>query len=177
MVNKNNIGSRIFDLCNIVMMFTFCLSILYPFWNVLMVSLNDPSAGNLTGLSLLPKKFTLENYKNVLSYPEIWNGYRETIIRTVFGTCATMLFTTTSAYALAQHDLPNRKFWTVIVLIPMFFSGGLIPSYLNVKSLGLIDSRMSLILPGLVSIYNLIIMRNYIMTLPKELRESAWIDG
>ena len=177
MLYKKSLASRFFDFCNIAFMILFCISVLYPFWNVLMVSLNDQSAGSLTGLSLLPRKFTLANYIRVLSFPEIWLGYRETIIRTVVGTTLTMLVTAAGAYALAQKSFPHRTFWTVVLIIPMFFSGGLIPGYLNVKELGLIDSRWSLIFPSLVSIYNLTITRNFMMSLPQELRESAWIDG
>ena len=167
----------VFDIVNYAFLAFFCLTILYPFWNLLMTSLNNPTAGSLGGLSLWAKEFTLDNYKYVLSSKYIWIGYRETLFRTVLGTSLTIICTASAAYALSKKYFPSRNFWTVIVLIPMFFSGGMIPNYLLIVKLGLIDSRFSLILPSMISVYNLIIMRNFMMSLPAELEESARIDG
>ncbi|MDI6618969.1 MAG: carbohydrate ABC transporter permease [Clostridiales bacterium] len=176
-VIKKSLNERIFDIINSIIMIIFMVTILYPFWNLFVTSVNSPSSGGVNVLSLWPEKFSLFNYKYVLRNPYIWIGYRETIIRVVFGTFLSIVVTSFGAYALSKKNFPNRSFWTLIVIIPMFFSGGLIPSYLwNVK-LGLIDNRLVLILPGLVSSFNLIIMRNFFMAIPQELEESAHLDG
>lgn len=124
-----------------------------------------------------PKKFSAFNYKYVLANKYIWTGYRETLIRTIAGTALSVTLTAMGAYVLSKKKLPNRNFWTTVVLIPMFFSGGMIPSYLWMVNLHLIDNRLVLILPGLISSYNLIIMRNFFMSVPEGLEESAMIDG
>ena len=175
-INKTH-GERIFDIVNYFIMGIFVLTILYPFWNLFVISVNSPSGGAVNSLTFWPNKFSLFNYKYVMSNRYIWIGYRETLIRTITGTFLSVIFTAFGAYALSKKYFPNRTMWTVIIIIPMFFSGGLIPSYLwNVK-LGLIDNRWALILPGLISSYNLVIMRNFFMAIPQELEESARIDG
>lgn len=176
-VGKKKLGDRIFNFCNSLMMILFMITILYPFWNLLVISLNSPASGKTDPFTLWPEKFTLFNYQYVMGTHYIWSGYRETIIRTVVGTFLSVLLTAIGAYVLSKKNFPNRTLWTVMILIPMFFSGGLIPTYLwNVK-LGLIDNRAVLILPGLVSTFNLLIMRNFFMAIPAELEESARIDG
>jgi putative aldouronate transport system permease protein len=128
-------------------------------------------------LQMWPKKFSAFNYQYVLNNRYIWSGYRETLIRTITGTVLSVTLTAMGAYTLSKKNLPNRNFWTTVVLIPMFFSGGMIPTYMWMVDLHLIDNRLALILPGLVSSYNLIIMRNFFMAVPEGLEESAKIDG
>ena len=155
----------------------FTVSVLYPIWNLLVTSFNDSSTGTMSGLELLPRKFTLENYARVLKSKFIWIGYRETIFRAGVGGVLSLLATAMGAYALSKKDMPHRILLTILVIIPMFFSGGLIPSYLWNVTLGLKNSRWVLILPGLVTSYNLIIMRNFFTAIPNDLEESAKIDG
>lgn len=174
---KKNVMSKLFDWCNYLFLAIFAFTILFPFWNLLVQSLSAPDAGIVDALQIWPEKFSLFNYQYVLSNKYIWIGYRETLIRTVIGTLAGVSLTALGAYVLSSPSLPNRKFWTTVVIIPMFFSGGMIPSYLWVTKLHLIDNRLALILPGLISSYNLIIMRNFFAAIPKELVESAKIDG
>nr|WP_308626557.1 carbohydrate ABC transporter permease [uncultured Eisenbergiella sp.] len=174
---KQSPGSRAFDWFNYIFLALFSVTILFPFWNLFVQSISSPDAGIVDALQMWPKKFSAFNYEYVLSNKYIWTGYRETLIRTVAGTALSVTLTAMGAYVLSKKNLPNRNFWTTVVLIPMFFSGGMIPSYLWMVNLHLIDNRLALILPGLVSSYNLIIMRNFFMSIPEGLEESAKIDG
>ena len=112
-----------------------------------------------------------------LSMSNIWNGYLWTIIRTVLGTLIALVLSFHYDYVLSKKYFPNRKFWTGILVFTMFFSGGMVPEYLLIRDLGLMNSVFSLILPGAISAYNITIMRNFLMSLPDSLEESARIDG
>ena len=107
----------------------------------------------------------------------IWLGYKNTLIRTVAGTVLQLFFTSMGAYVLSKKFFPHRTFWTFFIVFTMFFSGGLIPTYLVVKNLGLLDTYAAMILPGFISAYNMVIMRNYFQSLPEEIEESCLIDG
>lgn len=172
---KQSFGDRLFDAVNVALMFLLMFSIVYPFWDLLVESLNNGYAAGMA--RLWPAKFTWFNYEKVFTNRFIWSGYRETLIVTSVGTVLTMACTIIGAYALSKENFPFRKIWTLMIVIPMFFSGGLIPSYLWNVQLGLRNTRWVLILPGLISSYNLIVMRNFFSGVPKELEESAFIDG
>ena len=174
---KRSAGDRAFDWINYLFLALFSLTILFPFWNLFVQSVSSPDSGVVDALQMWPKKFSAFNYKYVLANKYIWTGYRETLIRTIAGTALSVTLTAMGAYVLSKKKLPNRNFWTTVVLIPMFFSGGMIPSYLWMVNLHLIDNRLVLILPGLIRSYNLIIMRNFFMSVPEGLEESAMIDG
>lgn len=174
---KRSAGDRVFDWINYLFLALFSLTILFPFWNLFVQSVSSPDSGVVDALQMWPEKFSAFNYKYVLANKYIWTGYRETLIRTIAGTALSVTLTAMGAYVLSKKKLPNRNFWTTVVLIPMFFSGGMIPSYLWMVNLHLIDNRLVLILPGLISSYNLIIMRNFFMSVPEGLEESAMIDG
>ena len=174
---KRSAGDRAFDWINYLFLALFSLTILFPFWNLFVQSVSSPDSGVVDALQMWPKKFSAFNYKYVLANKYIWTGYRETLIRTIAGTALSVTLTAMGAYVLSKKKLPNRNFWTTVVLIPMFFSGGMIPSYLWMVNRHLIDNRLVLILPGLISSYNLIIMRNFFMSVPEGLEESAMIDG
>lgn len=172
---RQSFGDRLFDVINVLLMFLLMFSIVYPFWDLLVESLNDGYAAGMD--RLWPARFTWFNYDKVFSNRFIWSGYRETLIVTSLGTVLTMTCTIIGAYALSKENFPFRKIWTLMIVIPMFFSGGLIPSYLWNAQLGLRNTRWVLILPGLISSYNLIVMRNFFSGVPKELEESAFMDG
>jgi putative aldouronate transport system permease protein len=173
---RKSTAERVFDALNIAFMLLMALSIIYPFWNLAVESFTDGYT-TTNALRFWPAKTTLFNYEHVLTNPYIWSGYRETLIRTVFGTALNMTATILGAYALSKPYMPGRKFWMLMVVIPLFFSGGIIPSYLWNVQLGLRNTRWSLILPGLVNSYNMIVMRNFFQGVPKDLEESARIDG
>lgn len=176
-IGKKSTGERVFDIVNVVFLSLFAFTAVYPFINVIVVSFSTPAAANQYGLKLWPKETTLEAYKIVFSNKMIWIGYSNTIFRTVLGTILNVLFTVLCAYPLAKRYLPNRSLYTSFIVFTMFFSGGLIPNYLLIKELGLLDNRFSLILPGLIAAFTMIIVRNFFMSLPEEIEESAKIDG
>lgn len=152
-------------------------SIVVAFWHLLNLSLSPSHIATKGGLLLWPKEATLDNYDRVIGNRYIWLGYKNTLIRTVAGTVLQLFFTAMGAYVLSKRFFPHRTFWTLFIVFTMFFSGGLIPSYLVVKNLGLLNTYASMILPGFISAYNLVIMRNYFQSLPEEIEESCLIDG
>lgn len=171
--NKFTVGKALIYLVLVLL----CGSIVICFWHLLNLSLSPSYIATKGGLLLYPKDATLDNYARVIGNRYIWLGYKNTIIRTVIGTVLQLFFTSMGAYVLSKRFFPHRTFWTVFIVFTMFFSGGLIPSYLLVKELGMIDSYASMILPGLISAYNMVIVRNYFQSLPEEIEESCLIDG
>lgn len=176
-IGKRSVGEKIFDTFNYMLLLLFAITALYPFVNMLSLSFSSSSVASQHGLKLIPSEFSLKGYKAVFDNPIIWKGYLNTIIRTVGGTILNVLFTVMCAYPLSKRYLPNRTFYTMFIVFTMFFSGGLIPTYLLVKGVGLLDNPLVLILPGLINAFTMIIVRNYFMSLPVELEESAKIDG
>lgn len=173
---KASFAERVFDSTNTLFMIIFCLTTLYPFVYLLSMSLASANVP-LTQLYLIPPEVSLESYKRVFSSNYITSGFLVTIYKTIVGTFLSMVFTFTLAYPLSKKYFPNRGFWTMIVVFTMFFSGGLIPNYLLVRNLGLMNKVSALILPNLVNAFNMTIVRNYMMSLPDSLEESAKIDG
>ncbi|ASK62212.1 sugar ABC transporter permease [Virgibacillus phasianinus] len=158
---------------------TFALLIvLYPLIYIISASVSDPAAVNSGEMWLLPKGFTLEGYKMILENDEIWRGYLNTIFYTALGTLINLAVTIPAAYALSRKDLTGRNFFMGMFVLTMFFSGGLIPTYLVVKSLGLIDTIWAMVLPNAAAVWNIVIARVFFqVTVPKELEEAAIIDG
>ncbi len=178
MSNKynNSISGRIFDIFNYLGLILFSLSIIYPFLYVISLSLSRPEfIGG--GIYLYPKGFNIEAYRTVLASKPVHYGYYNTIIRTVAGTGASLFLMSCAAYPLSKRHLPHRTFYTMFFVFTMFFSGGLIPTFFLIRSLGLINNRLVFILPALYSTFNMLIIRNYFMTIPNSLEESAKIDG
>ncbi|NOU74573.1 ABC transporter permease subunit [Paenibacillus sp. LMG 31458] len=150
---------------------------LYPFWHVLMYSLSDPKLAMGGGLFLWMKGFSLTSYELLLQSKGIYYAYGNSIFRLVIGTAINIVLTAMLAYPLSIRRFVGRNFITLMIFFTMLFSGGMIPTYLIVKELGLIDSIWSLIIPTALSAWNLIILKNYFQSLPAELEESANIDG
>lgn len=169
-------GERVFDALNTLAVALLCVSILYPF--VYLLSLSFSSGDIATSrVTLLPQNPSVVNYTYMLNYAYIWSGIRNTLFRTVVGTALTLMCCVITAYPLSKKTLPHRTAFTAFMVFTMFFSGGLIPWALNIKDLGLRDSLWSLVLPGLVPTYSMLIMRNYFMSIPDAVEESAKIDG
>lgn len=148
-----------------------------PFWNIIVLSLNDANDTLRGGFLLWIREFTIDSYVTVLQNPEIFPALRMTFLRTIVGVPITLLITTMLAYALSQTTLVGRRPLTIFFIFTMYFNGGLIPSYMVTKSLGLIDSFWVLILPSIFNAFWMILIRTYLEGLPKELEESAKIDG
>jgi len=167
-----------FDLTIYGVLFLVLLIILYPLYFTVIASVSDPMAVAKGQVFTLPKGLTLDAYKSVMENKSIWTGYRNTIIYTVTGTIFDLLLTIPAAYALSKKELPCGKVLVWVFMFTMYFSGGMIPTYLVVKQMGLINTWFALPLLGAVNIYNLVITRNfYKTTIPKELFEAADVDG
>jgi len=149
----------------------------YPFWQVIVTSISTAAEANRIGVKLWPKEISWEGYKNVLTNNFIWIGYKNTGIRVVLGTIIQMVLMILTAYPLSKKYLPNRNIITMFIVFTMFFSGGMIPEYLNIRDLGIDDTIWALILPAGVNTFNMLILRNFFMGIPEEIEESAKIDG
>ncbi len=174
---KKSKGRIAFEIFNYMVLTIVGIVSLYPFLYTITMSFSTAVEASRDTLHIIPGEVTLESYKAVLRNPDIYTGYRNTILRVVIGTIVSVLLTSSCAYAMSRRETPNRKFWSMFVLFTMLFHGGLIPSFLVNKSLGLIDNFLVYILPSAVGAYNLIIFKNSFMGMPEELFEAAKIDG
>lgn len=171
-------GDKIFNGCNIILVGIFTLVILYPLLFVVFASLSDPRHIFDHVLLLWPRGFTLEGYKRVFANGDIWMGFKNAVIYTALGTAVNVVMTTLAAYPLSRRDFRGRNVVTMLFTFTMFFSGGLIPTYIVNEGLGIVNTMWVMIIPGAVSVYNMIIMRTYFQqNIPIELEESAFIDG
>jgi putative aldouronate transport system permease protein len=169
-------GDLAFRSVNGLIMLLLGITTVYPFVYLLSLSISSPEL-SFTSLHLIPPKFSFLNYRKVLANQFIALGFKNTIIRTALGTLVNVVLSVLAAYPLSKKYFPLRKLWTALIVFTMFFEGGLIPSYLLVKSLGLFDTVWALILPSAIGTFVMIIVRNFFMTLPESLEESARIDG
>ena len=171
-------ADRVFDACNIAVMVLLLLIMLYPLYYIVIASVSEPYDVAMGKVFLKPSGFTLEAYRNVFENRKIWVGYRNTVFYTLFGTLLNLGLTLPTAYVLSKKQLMGRTFFSWYFLIPMYFGGGLIPTYLLVKSLRLINTPAVIVIMGGLSIYNMIVTRTYFTnSIPEELYESARIDG
>lgn len=143
----------------------------YPFWNALVISFNQGLDTALGGVTFWPRVWTLENYAIVFQDSRILNGFYISIMRTVIGTILSVLLTALLAFAMSKSELIGRKFYMVFFIVTMYFSGGLIPTFMVVRSLGLMDNFWVFIIPSLISVWNMIIFRTFFQ------RTSGWTDG
>jgi putative aldouronate transport system permease protein len=173
---KSSKSEIAFDVVLIILMIIFCITTLYPFLYLLSLSITS-SEVSLTTFHLIPPKIDFDNFKVVLSAADIGTGFKNTIIRTALGTAIQLLAIICTAYPLSKRYFPHRGFWTGMLVFTMFFSGGLIPSYLLIKNMHMFNSIWALILPGLIPTYTMLIVRNFFMGIPDSLEESARIDG
>ncbi|HHV97586.1 MAG TPA: carbohydrate ABC transporter permease [Clostridiaceae bacterium] len=175
---KENIQDKIFNIVNLVILTIVLIITLYPLYFVAIASFSDPVMVNSGQVILWPKGINFKGYARVFANKEIWSGYRNTVFYTTLGTMINLMFTMPAAYALSRRDMIGRNFIMTLFTITMFFNGGLIPTYLVVKNLGLTNTFWALLLPSAVSTYNLIVSRTYMQNnIPVELQEAAIIDG
>ena len=155
-----------------------CLSMVYPFLNLFFISISSISeVMSSKGLMLYPKSVTFFAYRYLLQYPFLPVSYYNTVFITVIGTSLALIMSTLGAYVISRRDLPGRSIITTFVILTMFIGGGLIPSYLNMRSLKLLNTLWVLILPSMISTWNMLLLRNFIMAIPVELTEASRIDG
>lgn len=174
-----NVNSdKVFSVVNYLFLLLILAIVLYPMVFVLSASVTEPEILLKGELRLLPKGFTLDSYRRVLNNQDIMRGYLNTIKYTVIGTTVNVLMTIMAAYPLSRRDFVGRNVITALMVFTMFFSGGMIPTFLVVKGLGLYNTMWALILPSAVSVWNITIMRTYLQTnIPHEIQEAAMIDG
>ncbi|MEJ8304332.1 carbohydrate ABC transporter permease [Saccharibacillus sacchari] len=170
-------GSRIFQAFLILFMILLCIVMLYPFVHMLSISLSTPAESLRAGIHLFPREVSFYAWERVLTRDDIWIGFGNSVFRTVIGTICSIVFMSMGAYPLSRKYLPHRSFFTMLIVFTMFFSGGLIPTYFLIKNLGLIDTRLVYIIPGLISTFSLLILRNFFQAIPEELEDSSKIDG
>lgn len=175
---RASISSRVFDVIVYTLLVLVALVTIIPFLQVVTISMSPPEVVASYGLHLLPTKIDMEGYRSIFKYKLLWSSYYNTIVRTALGTGLSMVLYIVGAYPLSKRYLPNRRFWMFFVIFTMYFSGGMIPSYLLINNwLKLSNTLWALILPPAMSAYNLIIVRNFFESIPDSLEESARIDG
>ncbi|MCR8635692.1 carbohydrate ABC transporter permease [Paenibacillus radicis (ex Xue et al. 2023)] len=177
-MNKQiSMGSKVFDSFNVFILILLMFITLYPIYYIFIVSISD---GNLVTRGLItwiPLDITFDAYKIVFKNPDIWQAYGNTLLYTTVGTTINVFMTALCAYPLSRKDFYGRNLFIFMVAITMFISGGLIPLYLVVQQLGLIDTMWALVLPPAISTFNMIIMKTYFEGIPMALQESAYLDG
>jgi putative aldouronate transport system permease protein len=149
----------------------------YPFWYEICVSFSSYEQAVIGGIFILPREFTFRAYIDVISTKSIWIAFKNSALTTITGTILSVFITALTAYPLSKRRIPGNKFMVGLVLFTMLFGGGMIPLYIVVNKLGLINSLWSLVLPTLISSYNVFIIKNFFEAIPEEIEESAFIDG
>ena len=175
---KESKRDKIFLACNYIYVFIAFVIVFYPLVYILSASISDPKLVGSGEMWLFPKGITFDGYKRVFENANIWIGYGNTILYTVVGTTINLLVTLPAAYALSRKDFVGRNFFMGMFMVTMFFGGGLVPTYLLVKELGMINTMWAIVIPSAASIWNIIVSRTFFQSaIPKELQEAAQIDG
>lgn len=178
MIYKKTLGDRAFDAINAALLILLSLICLYPILYVFFASFSEPHRLSIhRGMILKPLGFTLEGYKLVLKNPNIVTGYINTLIYVIVGTAVNIVLTSLGAYVLSRKGMFWGRYLMLMVTFTMFFGGGLIPNYLLMLKLNLVNNRLAMIIPGAISTWNLIVMRTSFLAIPDSLEESAKIDG
>ncbi|WP_214625740.1 carbohydrate ABC transporter permease [Paenibacillus agaridevorans] len=176
-LNKSR-SDKLFDWFNVLLFCGILFVVIYPLYFIIVASVSDPDLVNSGQIRFLPKDVTWIGYERIFNDDEIWRGYSNSILYTFFGTLFRVSLIITGGYALSRKDLPFSGVLMVLILFTMFFNGGLIPTYLLVKELGMVNTVWAMIVPGAVSVYQLIIVRTFFQnTIPGEMLEAAMVDG
>jgi len=177
-IRNRTIGEKIFDSANYLILFLLVIATVYPFLYILFASVSDPLKVMQSGSVLLyPKGFSLGAYQKVFSYPMVAIGYRNTLIYVTLGTFINILLTSMGAYVLTRKGLYGKRFFSLMIVFTMFFSGGLIPLYLLVRNMGMVNTIWAVLIPNAISTWYLMIMKTSFESVPESLAESAKIDG
>ncbi len=174
---KYSLGDKAFLLIGYILLGLFVLAIIVPMIYIVIASFMDPITLQNKGLTFDLEKWTLTAYERVISNAQIWVGFKNSILYSALFTFLSVFITMLCAYPMSLEEFKGRKFFNTIFMITMFFGGGLIPTYLLISKMGLLDSMWAVILPGTFSVWNMIIARTYYRGIPAELREAAEVDG
>lgn len=178
MSKKLSTGDRIFQSIVVFFMLVVGFVTLYPIWHIFMGSFSDAYQLKAGGAMVLWfKGFSLDAYRTILRNPMIWISYRNTAIYSILGTALNMFMTTIAAYSLSRKGLIGANVIMKLLVFTMYFGGGLIPTYLVYDKIGLVNNWLVMVLPGMVSVYNMIVIRTAFLSFPKEIEEAAVIDG
>ena len=179
--NQNRIrrsaGSVVFDTLNIVFLCALAFTTIYPFWDTLVVSVSSLKGYLASSIHLWPSEWSVESYKYMFSNPTLWTSYGNTLFITVVGTMINMVITIMTSYVLSKNYLRGHRVLTFLCVFTMMFSGGIIPTYMVIKDVGLLNKIWAMIIPTAINTYNMIILRNFFSAMPRELEESATLDG
>lgn len=177
-LQKMGVGSFVFDCVNTVILLLLALIALYPCWYVLMASVSDPAKLHQgSAFLVLPRDFGIYSYKSVMENAALWIGYRNTFLYVTLGTLFSVMLTVSAAFCATRRDLPGKNTIMMLILFTMYFSGGMIPTYMVVRGVGILNTPLAMILPNAINTYNLIITMSYFRTIPDSLEEAASIDG
>ncbi len=171
------VSRRVFQVFNTVFLLVICFAMLYPVLYVIAASFSEETAILKGDVFILPVKAHVKAYEKVFKYPLLWQSYGNTLLYTFAGTAINLLLTVFGAWALSQRKLVGRRFLTLMCTFTMFFSGGMIPTFLVVKELKMLNTIWAMVLPGAVSTYNMILMRTFFRQIPESLVEAAELDG
>ena len=178
MIADKSVSSKVMDIIVYATMIIVLVVTLYPVLYVVSSSLSSANANDRGLVTIFPVEFNIDAYKGIFAMPTLTRAFKNSVIITAGGTAINMIFTTSYAYALSRKRLALRGIYTIIAMIPMYFSGGLIPNFLLIsQNLHLYNSWWALVLPGAINTSNMIIMRSFFVSLPAELEESAYLDG
>jgi len=169
--------NTLFDIINIWFMILIAFITLYPFWNTIAISFNDALDSTRGGITFFPRKATLYNYKVLFITDAIPRAFFISVTRTIINMVTCVFFNAMLAFGLSRHDFVLRKQFTFVLIMSMYVNAGLIPSYLLIRNLGMINSYWVYIVPGIVNAFNFVVMRTYMRTIPESIIESARIDG
>lgn len=174
---RKTAGYRVFMVINFIVMLSVCLTIVIPFINMLATSFSDSTAVVSGQVGLWPVGFNFFSYEKIFTHPSFINGFINTFVQTGVGTVIGMFMVVICAYPLTKTSMPGRNFFLGMIMVTMFFSGGLIPTYMLVKNLGLIDTIWAIVLPFCITPYHLLLVMTFFKTIPPSLEESAMLDG
>ncbi|GAA3402409.1 carbohydrate ABC transporter permease [Paenibacillus hodogayensis] len=177
MITDRSFSSKVLDIVVHAVMLLVLAVTLYPILHIFAASFSSAQAYNLGKVTFYPVEFSLKAYKLIWEAGAVPRAFLNSVLYTTVGTAISMILTTSLAYALSRKRLALRKVYMILVLITMYFNGGLIPNFLLIKQLGLYNTLWALTLPTAISVYNLIIMRSYFQAIPEEIDESAYLDG
>lgn len=176
-MNKKTFGDKVFDFVNYLVMIAALIATLFPIWYIIVASLSDGIEVQAGNVLLWVKGFTLETYETVFQTKNIWTSYANTIYYAFIGTGVSMILTILGGYSLSKPRLEYRKTITLLILISMWLSPGMMPTYLNFRDLGLLNNRIGILMCGAVSSFYFVLMRTFFESIPDSLEESAKLDG
>ena len=165
------------DIIICVILVFYAILIVFPFWNAFVISISSESSYLKNNLLLWPTELDLTSYQKVFANNELWNGFGITMILLIGGTLYQLFFTVITGYAMSRNKWTGKNFVMNMILVTMFFGGGMVPYYYLIKGLGMINTIWVMIIPGAIDTFNMLLMRNYFASLPAEMEESAKIDG